>query len=191
MAEFETISEKLHIYLSEHRFYHSLGVAFTAQALAMKYGFNVRKAGIAGILHDCAKAYDSDELLGMCEKYRIEVSEIERDFPSLLHAKVGAFLAKTEYGIEDEDILNAIMYHTTGKPGMSKLEKIIYVADYIEPSRYKMKRLNLVRKTAFEDLDKALLMILADTVEYLNESKGEGIDPLTIETYEYYKEHIE
>ena len=74
---------------------------------------------------------------------------------------------------------------------MSKLEKIIYVADYIEPSRYKMKRLNLVRKTAFEDLDKALLMILADTVEYLNESKGEGIDPLTIETYEYYKEHIE
>lgn len=189
MAEFESITEKLHNILDEHRFYHTLGVSFTAQALAMKYGVDIGKAGMAGLLHDCAKAYKSEELLKLCEDNKIMITDVERKFPALLHAKAGALLAREEYGIADEEILNAIICHTTGKPCMNLLEKIIYVSDYIEPGRYKMKRLDVIRKTAFEDLDEALMMILSDTVVHLNETKSDGIDPLTIETYEYYKEH--
>ena len=189
MAEYEKITEKLYKTLDEHRFFHTLGVSFTAQALAMKYGVDIGKAGMAGLLHDCAKAYKSEELLKLCEDNKIMITDIERKFPALLHAKAGAFLAKEEYAVADEEILNAIICHTTGKPCMNLLEKIIYVSDYIEPGRYKMKRLDVIRKTAFEDLDEALLMILSDTVDHLNETKCDGIDPLTIETYEYYKEH--
>ena len=189
MAEFEKITEKLHKTLNEHRFFHTLGVSFTAQALAMKYGADIKKAGIAGLLHDCAKAYKSDELLKMCEDYSIPIKDVEREFPALLHAKVGAYLAKTEYGVTDEEILDAIVCHTTGKPGMNTLEKVIYVADFIEPGRYKMNNLEAIRKMAFVDLDETLLMILSATVDYLNETMNEGIDPLTIETYEYYKEN--
>ena len=189
MADFELIADKLHKILNEHRFFHTLGVSYTAQALAMKYGYDINKAAMAGLLHDCAKSYTPDELLKICDDRAIEISNIEKDHPALLHAKVGAFLARTEYGIEDSEILNAIRYHTTGKPCMSELEKIIYVSDYIEPGRYKMNRLSEIRKKAFEDLDEALLMILEDTINYLNATKNEGIDPLTIETYEYYKEN--
>ena len=95
-------------------------------------------------------------------------------------------MAAEKYGIDDNDILNAIRYHTTGRPGMSLLEKIIFVADYIEPGRYTAKNLPLVRKMAFSDIDEALLKILYDTLVYLN-STGNTVDPMTQKTYEYYK----
>lgn len=105
------------------RFTHTIGVEYTAAALAMRYGENLEKAQLAGLLHDCAKCMGNDKLLSSCAKHNIPVTDVERRNPYLLHAKVGSYLARKEYKIEDPDILNAILYHTTGHPGMTLLEK--------------------------------------------------------------------
>ena len=175
--------------LSGKRFQHTLGVAYTAAAMAMKYDVDVKKALIAGLLHDCAKCMSDEKLLKLSEKDNIEVTDVERRNPYLLHAKVGAMLARKEYDIEDDEILNAITYHTTGRPGMTDLEKIVFVADYIEPGRDKAPNLDKVRKLAFEDLDGTVRKILKDTLKYLEGEKGgDGeIDPMTAKTYEYYQ----
>lgn len=167
------------------RFIHTLGVEFTAAALAMKHGAPLREAQAAGLLHDCAKCLTDEKQLSICEKHGLAVTEVERRNPYLLHGRVGAFLAKSKYGITDEDVLNAITWHTTGRPGMSLLEKIVFVADYIEPGRKNAPHLEEVRKLAFENLDEALIQILKNTLEYLQEG-GREIDPLTKQTYNYY-----
>lgn len=176
--------------LSGKRFQHTLGVAYTAAAMAMKYDVDVKKALIAGLLHDCAKCMSDEKLLKLSEKENIEVTDVERRNPYLLHAKVGAMLASKEYDIDDEEILDAITYHTTGRPGMTDLDKIVFVADYVEPGRDKAPNLAKVRKLAFEDLDGAVRRILKDTLKYLEGEKGSGleIDPMTAKTYEYYQE---
>ncbi|MBR3468959.1 MAG: bis(5'-nucleosyl)-tetraphosphatase (symmetrical) YqeK [Lachnospiraceae bacterium] len=175
--------------LSGKRFQHTLGVAYTATAMAMKYDVDVKKALIAGLLHDCAKCMSDEKLLKLSEKENIEVTDVERRNPYLLHAKVGAMLASKEYGIDDEEILDAITYHTTGRPGMTDLDKIVFVADYIEPGRDKAPNLAKVRKLAFEDLDETVRKILKDTLKYLEGEKGSDseIDPMTAKTYEYYQ----
>ena len=94
-----------------------------------------------------------------CKKNNIPFTEFEKENPYLLHGKIGAFIAKDKFDIKDEDILNSITWHTTGRPNMSLLEKIIFVADYIEPSRYKMPRLKELRKMAFVDIDKCLMHV--------------------------------
>lgn len=167
------------------RFTHTLGVEFTAAALAMRYGEDLEKAQTAGLLHDCAKCLGNDKLLSVCEKNQIPITDIERRNPYLLHAKVGCFLAKKEYKIEDSDILNAILYHTTGRPRMTLLEKIIFTADYIEPGRKQAPNLTQIRQMAFTDLDSAVRKILSDTLDYLKSGEGE-MDPMTEETYQYY-----
>ena len=139
--------------LKEERFYHSLAVSAVAASLAMRYGADVKKAELAGLIHDCAKAYPVDQFIRMADEFGIEIETVERENPQLIHAKLGAYYAKKDFGVEDPEILNSIIYHTTGRPGMTILEKIIYIADYIEPGRYKAKRLDEVRKAAFEDLD--------------------------------------
>ncbi|MBO7601215.1 MAG: bis(5'-nucleosyl)-tetraphosphatase (symmetrical) YqeK [Lachnospiraceae bacterium] len=174
--------------LSAHRYDHTIGVADTAFLLAGMYGADPDKAYLTGLLHDNAKAYSSDELLKQAIQFNLEITPIERRFPALLHAKVGAYYAKEKYGIDDEDILNAIAYHTTGRPNMTVLEKIIYIADYIEPGRDRQPNLNVIRKAAFTDIDTALLMILSDTVGYLKATKPDGVDPLTEETYIFYED---
>ena len=155
------------------RYFHTLGVAFTAASMAMRYGENVAQAQTAGLLHDCAKCLSDEKLLSICSKNHLEVTDVERRNPYLLHGKVGAYLGQKDYQIDDPDILNAITYHTTGRPGMSTLEKIIFIADYIEPGRNKALHLEEIRKLAFEDLDKTMLKILGDTLDYL-ESSGNG-----------------
>jgi len=136
-------------------------------------------------LHDCAKCMSNDKKLSICDKYNIQISDIERKNPYLLHAKVGCYIAERQFHIRDRDILNAILNHTTGRPGMSQLEKIIYIADYIEPGRKQAPNLTAVRKLAFQDLDAALLKILQDTLDYLKNIDC-PIDPMTRETYYYY-----
>ena len=126
-----------------------------------------------------------EKILDICEMNNLPISEVERRNPYLLHAKAGAVLAKEKYSIENEDILNAIYYHTTGRPGMSQLEKIIFIADYMEPGRKNAPNLAYIRKMAFDDLDKTLCKILWDTLAYLKESGGE-IDPSTEITWNYY-----
>ena len=108
----------------------------------------------------------------------------------LLHAKVGAVYAKDKYGVEDEDILNAITYHTTGRPAMSLLEKIVFIADYIEPYRDPLLNLDEIRKIAYENLDQAIVMISENTLDYLKDI-GVAIDTMTNETYEYYKSKLQ
>lgn len=172
----------------EKRYEHTLGVAYTATALAMRYDIPLKDAEIAGLLHDCAKCMEDEKKIVFCEKHNIDFSEIERRNPYLLHAKVGSFLAMDTYHISDPDILNAILNHTTGRPGMSTLEKIIFIADYIEPGRKQAPNLTQIRKLAFDDLDEALLWILKDTLTYLRSVGGE-IDPMTQKTYEFYLEN--
>ena len=123
----------------------------------------------------------------MCKKYHIVLTAIEKENPFLIHAKLGAFLAKTKYGIDNEDVLHAILVHTTGAPNMNLLDKIIYIADYIEPNRDKAANWPEVRKLSFLNMDAAMKKILSDTLVYL-ESTGGSVDPLTAETYEYYRQ---
>lgn len=171
--------------LDAKRYEHTLGVAYTAASLAMRYDTDIKDAQLAGLLHDCAKCLSDEKRLSICEKHNISVNEIEKRNPFLLHAKVGSFLAMDEYGVNNPDVINAILNHTTGRPGMSTLEKIVFVADYIEPGRKQAPNLGEIRKLAFLDLDKALIRILEDTLKYLDESEGE-IDPMTKKTYDFY-----
>lgn len=165
--------------LDPMRFEHTLGVAYTCQALAMRYGFDLDTAELAGLLHDCAKRYDRETMLEKCISRGIPVSESEGRDPFLLHAKLGAWMAREKYGVDDEEILGAIACHTTGKPGMGTLDKILYVADYIEPRRFKAADLPAMRRLAFEDLDLACLSIMESILRYLG-SLDCPIDPLTI-----------
>lgn len=183
--ETKKIIKKLEKDLDDIRFEHTIGVAYTATSLAMKYDVDIKQAEIAGLLHDCAKCIENEKKLLLCEKYNIQINEIERENPFLLHAKLGSFYAMKKYGIRDKDIINAILNHTTGRPDMSLLEKIIFVADYIEPNRNQAPKLNQIRKLAFENIDAALVMILQDTLYYLT-TKESGIDPMTQKTYEFY-----
>lgn len=184
-ADIKKIRKKMEKTLDPHRYEHTLGVAYTAACLAMIYQEDVVKAETAGLLHDCAKCMTNEERIEICHKHHLEITEAEEANPVLLHAKVGSYLASKKFEVQDEDILNAILNHTTGRPGMSMLEKIIYIADYIEPGRKQAPNLPTIRKTAFQDLDKALLMILEDTLQYLHSIQG-MIDPMTQTTYDYY-----
>lgn len=186
-AEIGKIRKAMEKTLDAKRYEHTLGVAYTASCLAMCHDENIKNAELAGLLHDCAKCLDNTKKLKICQKHNIHINEIESKNPFLLHAKVGSFLAMSQYGVRDKDIINAILNHTTGRPGMTKLEKIIYIADYIEPNRKQAPNLAEIRKLAFLDLDKALLKVLADTLMYLQTIKHD-IDPMTQKTYDYYKE---
>ena len=132
--------------LDHKRYEHTIGVEYTAAALAMRYEECVKNAQLAGLLHDCAKCMSDTKRLSICKKYNISINEVEHRNPFLLHAKVGSFLAMEKYHVEDKDVINAILNHTTGRPRMSLLEKIIFVADYIEPGRKQAPNLKEIRK---------------------------------------------
>lgn len=183
---YRKIHKTLRKSLDYARYEHTVSVAYVASALAMRYRENVQKAILAGLLHDCAKCISNEKKLDICEKFNITVNEYEEKNPYLLHAKLGSFMAMKKYGVRDKDIINAILNHTTGRPEMSLLEKIVYVADYIEPHRKKAPDLDEIRKLAFEDIDLALLKILYNTLSYL-QSTDSTIDPMTEKTYEFYK----
>lgn len=195
LAKFRKEMEKT---LEPKRYEHTLSVAYTAANLAAVHGLDVDKALVAGMLHDCAKCLSYKKQMSLCSKNHVQLTELEaKEDSPLIHAKAGSVLAKEEYGITDEDILNAISYHTTGRPQMSPLEKIIYIADYIEPERKHAKRtaektqtdrLTGVRRMAYRDLDEALRNILGDILTYLHE-KGGNVDSMTQKTYEYYKQY--
>ncbi len=188
-ADIKKIRKSMEKRLDSKRFEHTLGVAYTASALAMCYEVDMNKAQIAGLLHDCAKCLSDEKKISICEKHNIHMTKIEQRNPFLLHAKAGSYIAMKKFNIHDQDIINAILNHTTGRPGMSALEKIIYISDYIEPGRKQAPNLKEVRKLAFENLDLALLKILEDTLSYLKDTGSEA-DPMTQETYDYYKKSV-
>ena len=171
--------------IGKKRYLHSIGVSNTAACLAMRYESDIKKASLAGLLHDCAKGLSEEQLIRVTETNGIKISEVERDNPELLHAKAGSVLAKEKYKIEDDEILSAIFWHTTGKPGMTLLEKIIFIADYIEPNRCGIPSLEKIRQIAFSDIDVCTAMVAGNSIEYLKRASRE-IDRITIDTYEYY-----
>lgn len=183
------IRKKLKKVLDKGRYEHTEGVMYTAGALAMAHGYSIDDAMLAGLLHDCAKCISNDEKIRICKEHDIPITPVEYDGPYLLHAKLGAYLAETTYEIKNPQILHAIKVHTTGEPEMSVLDKIIYIADYIEPGRDKAPNLDYVRKLAFRDLDACMAQILRDTLKYLS-SRGGSIDTMTKMTYEYYKPYL-
>lgn len=162
--------------LSKKRFIHTLGVVNSAMYLAKKYGANIEDAHLAALLHDCAK-----------EIPLLEMRDLVADLPcdqdmlhsgDLLHGLAGMVLANTQYGVTNPDILEAIRVHTTGKENMSKLDKIIFLADYIEPNR-KFPGVNDIRLAAEQSLDAGVLCGFDMTIRHLIDS-GDSIYPLTI-----------
>lgn len=176
---------------NRHRFEHTMGVAKTAKKMAEVLGENPNKAYLAGLLHDCAKCISDEEKIKICKENSIEISASEKCNPFLLHAKAGAYFTQYKYHITDTDIINAVRYHTTGRPDMSLLEKIIFTADYIEPGRNKQPNLEELRKSAYLDIDFTVYMILRDTLNYLETKGQENIDGYTKDAFLFYKKLID
>ena len=185
MMEIQEIEEILQQKQNPHRYRHTIGVRYTSICLAMRYGEELTRASYAGLLHDCAKHMSNEKLLAKCCEHHWTVSEGEEKNPFLLHGRVGAWLAEHKYGITDPEILGAIEWHTTGRPNMTLLEKIVFTADYIEPGRDQAPNLVELRRLAFTDIDQAVCAILKQTLDYLRDQGGE-IDPATEVTYNYY-----
>jgi predicted HD superfamily hydrolase involved in NAD metabolism len=164
--------------LSPKRFKHSVNVMYTAKKLAEVYGIDKDKAVTAGLLHDCARDIRGKEVFEQCSKFNLEVTAICKIQPELLHGPLGAEIARTEYCVSDDEILNAIRWHTTGHETMDLLSKVIYIADYIEPDR-NFPGIDEARKLAYEDIDKAMIFSLDRTIKFVI-SKGALVHPDTI-----------
>lgn len=151
--------------LNETRYLHSLGTAQCAKELAQRYALDSDKAYIAGLLHDCAKCFPTEKLLSIIDAH-IDIEEQEKLSYKTLHAPVSAYIAKTEFGVDDSEILSSIRWHTIGKINMSNFEKIIFLADKIEPNTRDKKHSNQIKNILNEDrgLDKALLMCYKATI---------------------------
>lgn len=173
---FSIVKEKL----TNDRFTHTIGVVDTAVMLAKKYGADEKKAELAAIFHDVAKCMPVKELKAIMEEKQLSLELLQYN-KELWHAPIGAFLAEHSYGIHEKDILQAITYHTSGHEEMTLLDKVIYVADYIEPNR-NFPGVEKARELANEDLDQALLYALKNTITFLI-NKEQIVYPLTVKTY--------
>lgn len=179
----ENIKNYLLKNLKTKRYEHSLGVKDTAIKLAQIYNSDEEKAKLAGLIHDCAKNMDDNQLVDICKAHGVEINEVCKESPQLLHGAAAAIIAKETMEIKDTDILNAITYHTTGRKNMSVLEKIIYISDYIEPLR-NFPGVDELRRMAFQDLDKALLKSFNDTIKFVID-RGQLLHLDTIEGRNY------
>ena len=171
-------------YLKHKRIPHVLGTEQEAIRLAERYGADVEKARVAALLHDCTKRLDMEEQLALCRQYGIRLDALEQQALKLLHAKTGAAIARDVFGVDDE-IYQAIWWHTTGHAGMTLLEKIMYLADYIEPSR-DFPGVDKLRAVCYKDLDEGLLMGLEMTIEEMT-SMGNPVHHATIEARDALK----
>ncbi|MBO0424050.1 HD domain-containing protein [Enterococcus plantarum] len=179
----EELMQEVQMHMSERRFQHVLGVEETAIALAAKYGASEEKASIAALTHDYAKERPDEEfeMIILRDGYDQDLLNYGN---AIWHGLVGASMVQRELGIEDEEILEAIRLHTTGAAKMSLLDKIIYVADYIEPGR-NFPGVNEARELALVDLDETVAYETKHTLLHLIE-KEQKIYPKTIETYNYW-----
>lgn len=169
--------------MPEKRYIHTIGVMETAIILAEKYGEDVKAAETAAILHDVAKYADEDWMKEIVVEHQLD-SRLLNWGSELLHGPVGAWIVENELHIENEDILNAIRFHTTGRANMSKLEKIIFLADMIEPNR-NFDKVDKLRKKVHEDLDKGMRACIRHSIRFLVETK-QPIFPDSIECYNHY-----
>lgn len=185
MYSTEEIIDILDIRLSKKRYQHSLNVAEEAGKLAERYNYkDTEKAYIAGLLHDICKEISKEEQLSMVSASDMDVTDVELVTPPLFHAIAGARYCEQVLEIHDEDILNAIRYHTVGRAGMSRLEEIIYIADLISEDR-NYKDVNKMRKYAYQSLEKAMLEALKFSITDVV-GKGSMLPHHTIEAYNHY-----
>lgn len=167
----QNLTKKISLTLSPKRMSHSIGVSKAADDLALRYGADPVKARIAGLLHDCARELPNNTLLQYAKSFGILVTDVEQANPALLHGSVGAYLAHREYGVSDEEILGSIYWHTTGRSCMTVLEKIIFLADYIEENRH-FPGVELLRRLAKTDLNKAVLAGYDMTLRHVIDQGG-------------------
>ena len=172
--------------IGEKRFLHTIRVKDTAIKLAKIHDVDVEKAEVAGFLHDCAKIRDKKDLIKAAKENNLLLTKEMMKAPQIIHSYLGALFAREFYGIDDEDILNAITYHTTGRANMSDLEKIIFLADYIEPLR-NFDGVERARELANKDLDAAMYFALNNTLKFLVE-RDNYIVVETVLARNYYKE---
>ena len=178
--------DRLFADLNQHRFMHSLAVAHTARQLAVAHHLDPVKAEAAGLLHDCAKCLPLSAMQQLCRDHQLTVDPDILQSGALLHSVAGACQAQDVYGITDPELLSAITNHTSGRPGMSKLDMVIWLADKIEPTRASYPLLDKVRMLAGFSLEKALLTSLEGSANYLR-SSGKTVHPLTLQTIAWLK----
>ncbi|WML54120.1 bis(5'-nucleosyl)-tetraphosphatase (symmetrical) YqeK [Neobacillus sp. PS3-12] len=178
--EREQALKMVKIQLTEHRYQHTLGVMETAISLARKYGVDEKKAELAAIFHDYAKFRPKDEMKEIIVSQGMPKDLLEYN-SELWHAPVGAYLAEAEAEISDKEVLDAIRFHTSGRRGMTKLEKVIYLADYIEPGRH-FPGVEEVRNLAKINLEEALIKAVQNTIMFLMK-RNQAIYPETFHTY--------
>ena len=176
---YEKIDYILKHKLSSHRYRHTQGVVKSAIELSTRYGVDLNQARLAALIHDNAKALEKDELIKLANEYKLKIDEVTKIEVALLHGPVGSIIAQRDFGIEDQKILGAIKYHTTGKANMNQLEKILYLADYIEEGR-DFSGVETIRKASKENLDQALLLALNYSIQYIIQS-CKLIHPCTLE----------
>lgn len=173
---------KLRKYINRRRYDHSLSVAKEAVKLAEAYSLDANKAYLAGLLHDCAKDIKTERQLKLIQKYsEFELIGDELAYPKVIHALTGSIIAKRNFGIDDPEILSAIRYHTLGSPKMLSLDKIIYIADMIEPKR-NHNGIEILRELAYNNINKAIIMSIDSTIEYIGEDKIQK-DALVLKNY--------
>lgn len=185
----EKLIYKLKKVLDADRVKHSISVSYISSALAMAHGADIEKALLAGLLHDYAKNISYIDQIEFCKIHQIELTEYEKSNPCVIHGKVGALIVMKKFGIVDEEIIGAIYNHVMGKVNMTLLEKIVFVADYIEPERKKIPNIEEIREVAFIDLDKAIAKIYKNIIDYVH-SMGKEIDDGSIKAYSYYSGEV-
>lgn len=179
--------ERIEAFLKENldgkRYQHSLSVKETAKHMAKHFGVDENKASIAGLVHDCAKGLNGYELINIVKKSGYKVDEVSEKSPQLLHGLAGAIIAKDTMGIDDNEIFNAVAFHTTGRKNMTLLEKIIYLADYIEPLR-RYSGVEEIRELTYKNIDKAMIKSFELTIKYIVE-RGQMLHINTVEARNY------
>ncbi|WP_432776702.1 bis(5'-nucleosyl)-tetraphosphatase (symmetrical) YqeK [Brevibacillus gelatini] len=176
----EELLARIRAQMHEKRYQHTLGVARSARELAERYGADPAKAELAGLLHDYCKCWPVEKMFEILVRHDMPTELLEGE-KELWHAFAGAIVIQYDLGVTDPDILQAVRYHTTGRAGMSLLEKVVCVADYIEPNR-SFPGVEKIRALADKDLDAALALALGGTIQFLIE-KQKTVYPLTLIAY--------
>lgn len=185
--DFQSKQRKLRAALKEKRYRHTMGTVRCAIELSARYGADGKKARLAALLHDCAK-FDVPEQIRLCERYGIDVKELLAISPAIIHGPLGAAIARAEYGVEDEAVLSAIYWHTLCRENMTKLEKIIYLADKIEPNR-DYEGVETIRAAADRGLDRGVLACMDRSIDYVHAS-DKALHPNVLRARTFIREHL-
>ncbi|SHI70139.1 bis(5'-nucleosyl)-tetraphosphatase (symmetrical) YqeK [Lutispora thermophila] len=171
MVGLNFIDKYLKEHLSKKRYIHSLNVADIAASIAEHYDVDESKARLAGLIHDCSKEESYEDLVNYAQNCGFPVDEESYNIPEILHGPGSVYIARSIFGIDDVEVLSSVRYHVTGKENMTLMEKIVFIADYIEPSR-KFDGIDNIRDLVYQDIDKALLFAFDLTIKYIIDRKG-------------------